>query len=168
MKDSKLESGLVPRRDTYVSKTSNSIKAYLLECKMKKILGQEADPDVYPRLHDETGIPLLKIREAVEDRVFLLDIVQLRQGLELHKQKGILALVEFLHLAKVETHGESDCDLTYQEEMFSQDSLPFEEEMFSENSLPSEEEMFSEDDDSLVLEETELYYNFNLDAYVCW
>ena len=72
-------------------------QAYLAECMILRILNEEAPEESYPELHEETGLALLEIEEAVEDKPFLLHGWQLEEGLKIHESKGIGALVIHLH-----------------------------------------------------------------------
>ena len=89
--------GDIPRKDTYVPKTNHTLTAYLLECRLREIIQKEIAKTDYFQLERATGISVLQLEEAIEDRVFLIDGPQLRHCLGLYAEKGMIALVEFLH-----------------------------------------------------------------------
>lgn len=89
--------GSLPQQDLYCPEKSNTIQAYLLECKLRQILIDNFPPSDYDRLHEQFGISKLELEEAIEDRVFALDRHQLQFGLDLFQEKGKIPLLLFLH-----------------------------------------------------------------------
>ena len=89
----------MPRPDSYCPDRKQVVKAYILEAKLRRILQVIMDVGSYKEIQEKTGLSLLDIEEAVEDRVYSLDRHQLQRGLEIYGEGGVertMALVMFM------------------------------------------------------------------------
>ncbi len=86
-----------PLREYYEPEVNHTLKAYLLECKLLRILAENVPSKNYDRLHDQTGICRYDLASAVEDQAFFLDQYQLQHALNLFQSRGLLPLIHFLH-----------------------------------------------------------------------
>ncbi len=102
--------GIVPQQDSYALSKPNATSAYLLECKLRRILERETSPAKYFYFHEQTGISFERIEEAIEDRVYHLSSEQLVEGISLYEEKGLIPLIHFLN--KSGKYMVPDSDLT--------------------------------------------------------